>query len=48
MLQGWEKRIDRFKLGEGVMLASFKVFHDPVRKTETIIADLTLAETPDS
>ncbi|CAB78074.1 neutral invertase like protein [Arabidopsis thaliana] len=38
-LQGWEKRVDRFKLGEGVMPASFKVLHDPVRKTDTIIAD---------
>ncbi|KAL1219977.1 Alkaline/neutral invertase CINV2 [Cardamine amara subsp. amara] len=38
-LQGWEKRVDRFKLGEGVMPASFKVLHDPIRKTDTIIAD---------
>ncbi|XP_057805033.1 probable alkaline/neutral invertase D [Salvia miltiorrhiza] len=38
-LQGWEKRIDRFKLGEGAMPASFKVLHDPVRKTDTIAAD---------
>ncbi|KAG6481453.1 probable alkaline/neutral invertase D [Zingiber officinale] len=38
-LQGWEKRIDRFKLGEGVMPASFKVLHDPARKTDTLIAD---------
>ncbi|KAL5985969.1 hypothetical protein ACLOJK_027959 [Asimina triloba] len=38
-LQSWEKRIDRFKLGEGVMPASFKVFHDPVRNYETLIAD---------
>ncbi|RWW02224.1 hypothetical protein GW17_00034699 [Ensete ventricosum] len=38
-LQGWEKRIDRFKLGEGVMPASFKVLHDPVRKTDTLVAD---------
>lgn len=38
-LQGWEKRIDRFKLGEGAMPASFKVLHDPVRKTDTVIAD---------
>ncbi|GAA0151161.1 hypothetical protein LIER_09941 [Lithospermum erythrorhizon] len=38
-LQGWEKRIDRFKLGEGVMPASFKVLHDPERKTDSIIAD---------
>ncbi|XP_078447533.1 putative alkaline/neutral invertase D [Wolffia australiana] len=39
LLQGWEKKIDRFKLGEGAMPASFKVLHDPVRKTETLIAD---------
>ncbi|RZR88211.1 hypothetical protein BHM03_00015766, partial [Ensete ventricosum] len=38
-LQGWEKRIDRFKLGEGVMPASFKVKHDPTRKTDNLIAD---------
>ncbi|CAI9114833.1 OLC1v1015643C4 [Oldenlandia corymbosa var. corymbosa] len=38
-LQSWEKRVDRFKLGEGVMPASFKVLHDPVRKTDTIVAD---------
>ncbi|KAJ8531149.1 hypothetical protein K7X08_025880 [Anisodus acutangulus] len=38
-LQGWEKRVDRFKLGEGVMPASFKVLHDPVRNTDTIMAD---------
>lgn len=38
-LQGWEKRVDRFTLGEGVMPASFKVLHDPVRKTETVVAD---------
>ncbi|KAM7509371.1 hypothetical protein LguiA_019824 [Lonicera macranthoides] len=38
-LQGWEKRIDRFKLGAGVMPASFKVLHDPIRKTDTIVAD---------
>lgn len=38
-LQGWEKRIDRFKLGEGAMPASFKVLHDPDRKTDTIVAD---------
>ncbi|KAF6139416.1 hypothetical protein GIB67_026258 [Kingdonia uniflora] len=38
-LQGWEKRIDRFKLGEGAMPASFKVLHDPERKTDTLIAD---------
>ncbi|KAF5200718.1 Alkaline/neutral invertase CINV2 [Thalictrum thalictroides] len=38
-LQGWEKRIDRFKLGEGVMPASFKVLHDPARKTDSLVAD---------
>ncbi|VFQ71607.1 unnamed protein product [Cuscuta campestris] len=38
-LQGSEKRVDRFKLGEGVMPASFKVRHDPVRKTDTVTAD---------
>lgn len=38
-LQSWEKRVDQFKLGEGVMPASFKVLHDTVRNTETIIAD---------
>ncbi|KAK4745058.1 hypothetical protein SAY87_011370 [Trapa incisa] len=39
ILQGWEKKIDRFKLGEGAMPASFKVLHDPVRKTDTLMAD---------
>lgn len=38
-LQGWEKRVDRFKLGEGAMPASFKVLHDPIRKTDSIVAD---------
>ncbi|KAE8682237.1 putative alkaline/neutral invertase B [Hibiscus syriacus] len=38
-LQGWEKKIDRFKLGEGVMPASFKVLLDPVRKLDTLVAD---------
>lgn len=38
-LQGWEKKVDRFKLGEGAMPASFKVLHDPERKTDTIVAD---------
>ncbi|XP_074567147.1 alkaline/neutral invertase CINV1-like [Curcuma longa] len=38
-LQGWEKRIDRFKLGEGAMPASFKVLHDPVRRIDTLVAD---------
>lgn len=39
ILQGWEKKIDRFKLGEGAMPASFKVLHDPVRKLDTLVAD---------
>uniref|UniRef100_A0A6N2L5G0 Alkaline/neutral invertase n=1 Tax=Salix viminalis TaxID=40686 RepID=A0A6N2L5G0_SALVM len=38
-LQSWEKKIDRFQLGEGVMPASFKVLHDPVRNNETLMAD---------
>uniref|UniRef100_A0A7N0V3S2 Alkaline/neutral invertase n=1 Tax=Kalanchoe fedtschenkoi TaxID=63787 RepID=A0A7N0V3S2_KALFE len=38
-LQSWEKKIDRFKLAEGVMPASFKVHHDAVRKSETLVAD---------
>jgi glycogen debranching enzyme len=38
-LQAWEKQIDRFTLGEGVMPASFKVLHDPDRNTDTMIAD---------
>ncbi|THU56165.1 hypothetical protein C4D60_Mb11t14370 [Musa balbisiana] len=38
-LQSWEKKIDRFQLGAGVMPASFKVFQDPIRNTETLIAD---------
>nr|GMD93805.1 probable alkaline/neutral invertase D [Ipomoea batatas] len=38
-LQSWEKKVDKFKLGEGVLPASFKVLHDPVRNSETIIAD---------
>ncbi|CAN0899377.1 Probable alkaline/neutral invertase B, partial [Linum grandiflorum] len=38
-LQSWEKKIDRFHLGEGVMPASFKVLHDPIRNHETLIAD---------
>ncbi|KAH9320586.1 hypothetical protein KI387_015225 [Taxus chinensis] len=38
-LQGWEKRIDCFTLGEGVMPASFKVLHDPERNSDTLIAD---------
>ncbi|CAM8899528.1 hypothetical protein QQ045_010639 [Rhodiola kirilowii] len=38
-LQSWEKKIDRFQLGEGVMPASFKVLHDPVKNNETLVAD---------
>lgn len=38
-LQGWEKKVDRFKLGDGVMPASFKVLHDPKKNTDTIVAD---------
>ncbi|XP_074304457.1 putative alkaline/neutral invertase F [Silene latifolia] len=38
-LQSGEKKIDKFKLAEGVMPASFKVHHDPVRNHETLIAD---------
>ncbi|KAJ8439834.1 hypothetical protein Cgig2_029094 [Carnegiea gigantea] len=38
-LQSWEKKVDLFKLGEGVMPASFKVHHDPIRNTETLVAD---------
>ncbi|XBJ02149.1 hypothetical protein VPH35_021606 [Triticum aestivum] len=39
LLQGWEKRIDRFKLGEGAMPASFKVLKDPKRGVDTLAAD---------
>ncbi|KAJ0442871.1 putative beta-fructofuranosidase [Helianthus annuus] len=35
LLQSREKKVDKFKLGEGAMPASFKVLHDPVRNTET-------------
>ncbi|XP_012073799.1 probable alkaline/neutral invertase B [Jatropha curcas] len=38
-LQSWEKIIDEFKLGEGVMPASFKVLHKPEKNIETLIAD---------
>ncbi|XP_010477524.1 PREDICTED: probable alkaline/neutral invertase D [Camelina sativa] len=38
-IQGREKKIDRFKLGEGAMPASFKILHDPIKKTDTVIAD---------
>ncbi|KAG0481099.1 hypothetical protein HPP92_011651 [Vanilla planifolia] len=39
LLQGWEKRVDRFQLGQGVMPASFKVLHDPHREVDTVVAD---------
>ncbi|XP_023644007.1 probable alkaline/neutral invertase F [Capsella rubella] len=38
-IQGQDKRIDRFKLGDGAMPASFKVLHNPIKETDTIIAD---------
>lgn len=38
-IQGKDKRIDRFKLADGAMPASFKVLHNPIKKTDTIIAD---------
>ncbi|CAN1259699.1 Probable alkaline/neutral invertase B [Linum perenne] len=37
--QSWEKTVDHFKLGEGVMPASFKVLHKPEKNIETLIAD---------
>ncbi|KAG9149020.1 hypothetical protein Leryth_010620 [Lithospermum erythrorhizon] len=38
-LQSWEKRVDEFKLAEGVMPASFKVRHDPIKNHDTMVAD---------
>jgi hypothetical protein len=39
-LQSREKTVDLFKLGQGVMPASFKVHHsDPTKKTEILLAD---------
>lgn len=38
-LQGWEKRIDNFTLGEGVMPASFKVLFNSPQQKETLVAD---------
>ncbi|RCV05682.1 hypothetical protein SETIT_1G102700v2 [Setaria italica] len=39
-LQSREKMVDLFKLGQGVMPASFKVHHrNPTLKTETLLAD---------
>ncbi|CAN1259517.1 Probable alkaline/neutral invertase B [Linum perenne] len=37
--QSWEKKIDRFHLGEGVMPASFKVRHDSAKNKDTMEAD---------
>lgn len=37
--QGWEKRIDNFTLGEGVMPESFKVGFDLQDKKERLVAD---------
>ncbi|CAI5990483.1 unnamed protein product [Closterium sp. NIES-64] len=37
--QSWEKRVDVFTLGEGVMPASFKVLHDSRRGVDTMMAD---------
>ncbi|KAL5208462.1 hypothetical protein ABZP36_032897 [Zizania latifolia] len=39
LLQGWEKKVDRFKLGEGAMPASFKVLHDSKKGVDTLHAD---------
>ncbi|KAI3432009.1 Alkaline/neutral invertase [Psidium guajava] len=39
LLQSREKIVDQFKLGEGVMPASFKVIHHPARNSETLTAD---------
>ncbi|CAN6935045.1 unnamed protein product [Brassica oleracea] len=38
-IQGHEKKIDWFKLGDGAMPASFKVLHNPIKKTDSVIAD---------
>ncbi|CAM8966872.1 unnamed protein product [Rhodiola kirilowii] len=38
-LQGWEKKIDKFTLGEGVMPASFKVLKDHHGVKESLVAD---------
>ncbi|KAG7586739.1 Glycosyl hydrolase family 100 protein [Arabidopsis thaliana x Arabidopsis arenosa] len=38
-IQGQDKMIDKFKLGDGAMPASFKVLHNPIKKTDSIIAD---------
>nr|CAD1843580.1 unnamed protein product [Ananas comosus var. bracteatus] len=52
-LQLWEKMIDKFKLGAGVMPASFKVLRNPITHREELLADFgstgdsSLAEMPD-
>ena len=38
-LQGSEKMVDNFMLGEGVLPASFKVLHDSPTAKENIVAD---------
>lgn len=38
-IQSWEKQVERFKLGEAVMLASFKVLRDQIRNLESMMAD---------
>ncbi|KAJ6931533.1 hypothetical protein NC652_014892 [Populus alba x Populus x berolinensis] len=38
-LQSRAKMVDQFKLGAGVMPASFKVIHHPDRNIETLMAD---------
>ncbi|PHT40349.1 hypothetical protein CQW23_19203 [Capsicum baccatum] len=38
-LQSWEKKIDQFKSGEGVMPASLKCFMTLLKNSETIVAD---------
>lgn len=38
-LQLWEKMIDKFKLGAGVMPASFKVLRNPITHREELLAD---------
>ncbi|EEF37366.1 probable alkaline/neutral invertase F [Ricinus communis] len=38
-LQGREKRIDNFTLGEGVMPASYKVLYDSHREKDILVAD---------
>ncbi|KAJ6686411.1 hypothetical protein OIU79_016232 [Salix purpurea] len=38
-LQGLEKRVDNFTLGEGVLPASFKVLYDSDQEKETLLVD---------